>query len=246
MAEGDTQRFDKASREKLVRMTASQFRALVRRLKLDESQFNMEQATLADRVDKMEDQLTVEGQWAAFRGLFRTEGSGAQGEGEVLPPIFLPYLSLDALFIGREVVMERLHESLGGKARATAIVNAVHGLGGVGKTRLAVEYAWRYFEEYSAVLFLAADTPTALSASLAEMCKVEVLDLPEQEATEQAAQVKAVWRWLKAHPGWLLILDNVDTREAAEAGPATPTWTSLRAWTSRPSARSARCAGGFR
>ena len=39
------------------------------------------------------------------------------------------------------------------------IQQAVHGLGGVAKTRLAVEYAWQHAEQFSAVLFVTADTP---------------------------------------------------------------------------------------
>jgi tetratricopeptide (TPR) repeat protein len=44
-----------------------------------------------------------------------------------------------------------------------------------------------------------------------------VLDLPEQQATDEAAQAGAVLAWLQQHPGWLLILDNVDTEAAAQA-----------------------------
>ena len=45
----------------------------------------------------------------------------------------------------------------------------MHGLGGVGKTRLAVEYAWQHAEQFSAVLFVTADTPATLRQNLAEM-----------------------------------------------------------------------------
>ena len=58
--------------------------------------------------------------------------------------------------------------------RATAIVNrlAVHGLGGVGKTRAAVEYAWRHADDYTALLFVSAPPPAELRANLANLVGV--------------------------------------------------------------------------
>jgi hypothetical protein len=46
-------------------------------------------------------------------------------------------------------------------------------------------------------------------------CGAQVLNLPEREAKEQEIQVAAALRWLSEHSGWLLILDNADTCEAA-------------------------------
>ncbi|MGH8489047.1 MAG: tetratricopeptide repeat protein [Gammaproteobacteria bacterium] len=91
------------------------------------------------------------------------------------------------------------------------------GSGGVGKTRLAVEYAWRHDADYSALLFVVADSPENLRRNLAALVGPPVLDLPEQEATEEEKRVAAALRWLREHPGWFLILDNVDTPEAASA-----------------------------
>ena len=92
---------------------------------------------------------------------------------------------------------------------------AIHGLGGVGKTRLAIEYAWRHASDYTALLFVSARSPVELRANLAGLCNPLVLNLPEQTQPEEAARVSAVFRWLGENPGWLLILDNADTQEAA-------------------------------
>jgi hypothetical protein len=88
---------------------------------------------------------------------------------------------------------------------------------GVGKTRLAVEYAWQHKADYSALLFVVADSPENLRRNLAGLVAPLVLDLPEQEATKEEVRVAAALDWLHEHPGWFLILDNIDTEEAATA-----------------------------
>ncbi|MCA9086350.1 MAG: DUF4062 domain-containing protein, partial [Planctomycetaceae bacterium] len=146
-------------------------------------------------------------------------GLGLLTEHDLHRPIQLPYQSIGTLFKGRESFLDQLRTSLRhtGNGKATAVTGkAVHGLGGVGKTRLAVEYAWQHAEEYSAVLFVTADSPQNLRRNLAELVGPMVLDLEEQAATEEDVRVAAALRWLADHPGWFLILDNVDCEAAAE------------------------------
>ncbi|MBL8397698.1 MAG: hypothetical protein JNL84_06060 [Candidatus Accumulibacter sp.] len=97
------------------------------------------------------------------------------------------------------------------------VAHVVHGVGGVGKTRLAVEYAWRRAADYAAIFFLGGSDAGVLASHLAALCAPDLLDLPEHQANEQARQEAAVRRWLNAHPGWLLILDELDTPAAAQA-----------------------------
>lgn len=133
-------------------------------------------------------------------------------------PCNLPYDSIGTLFKGREQFLEDLRGRLRREGRrAAAIVSrqAIYGLGGVGKTRLAIEYAHRHRDEYSALLFVTADTPEALRRNLAGLCGAPVLNLPEQAAKEEDMRFAAVLCWLGEHSGWLLVFDSVDTREAA-------------------------------
>src|SRR5262249_13010426 len=140
----------------------------------------------------------------------------ARAEAPPRQPHNLPFGSLGALFKGREKFLEQLHDSVlkTKDGHAAAVVGkALHGLGGIGKTRLAIEYAWKYAEEYSALLFVQAETPERLETGLAALAFV--LDLPEKDAREDAEKIKAVHDWLNAHAGWLTILDNVDNEKAA-------------------------------
>jgi tetratricopeptide (TPR) repeat protein len=135
-------------------------------------------------------------------------------------PNNLPYSSLGTLFKGRDAFLATLRGSLlAAPSHAAALVpkTAIHGLGGVGKTRLAVEYAWRHRAEYTALLFVLADTPANLRRNLAALTTPLILNLEEHQAQEEEVQVAAALRWLQTHPGWLLILDNVDAEDAAEA-----------------------------
>jgi tetratricopeptide (TPR) repeat protein len=85
----------------------------------------------------------------------------------------------------------------------------------VGKTRLAVQYALQSQADYCALLFVIGDTRESLRRNLAALCGPMILNLPERDAMEEDIRIAAVLRWLHEHPGWLLILDNVDTRAAA-------------------------------
>jgi len=135
-------------------------------------------------------------------------------------PANLPAASLGELFKGRNTALEQLSRCLGpvpDTAHNPSCALVLSGLGGVGKTRLALEYAWRQADNYAASLFLGADSPEVLQRNLAALCRTSLLDLPEQTDTDEARQRAAVLAWLRQHPGWLLIIDNADTETAAEA-----------------------------
>jgi tetratricopeptide (TPR) repeat protein len=122
----------------------------------------------------------------------------------------LPYNSLGPLFKGRVGTLVELKERF-----RTTDCQAIHGLGGVGKTRLAIEYAWRHAGDYSALLSVGARSPADFRSNLAALCNPEILKLSERDRTEETERLAAVFRWLSENPGWLLILDSADTIQAA-------------------------------
>ncbi len=133
------------------------------------------------------------------------------------PPCNLPYPSLGSLFKGRDEIIERLRDGQA-PGRATAIAGkAMHGLGGIGKTRVAIEFAWASRDAHSALLFVPAESAERLQTGLAALAGRDILALSEQEAREDAVKIPAVFRWLARHPGWLMILDNVDDKPALKA-----------------------------
>src|SRR5262249_51398132 len=123
-----------------------------------------------------------------------------------------------SLFKGREDFLTTLHNALSADGQPAAIVSrALYGLGGIGKTRLAIEYAWAHDTRYSALLFLAAETPERLSASLAALTGADILDLREKDAAQDDVKIAAALAWLENHPGWLMIVDNIDDAAAVTA-----------------------------
>jgi hypothetical protein len=135
-------------------------------------------------------------------------------EGETSPLHNLPYPRLGDLFTGRQEELDALES---GETAAITQSEAISGLGGIGKTRLAVEYAWRSGSRYAAAWFVRADSPEGLTRNLAALAAPDLLNLPHWEAQVEEKTIAAVKRWLREHPGWLMILDNVDTPEAQEA-----------------------------
>ncbi|MEM9806930.1 MAG: tetratricopeptide repeat protein [Cyanobacteria bacterium P01_D01_bin.56] len=114
-------------------------------------------------------------------------------------------------FSGRVAVLEQLHKQLS-EQRAVAInqIQAISGLGGIGKTQTAVEYAFRHhFDEptYEYVFWVVADIEANLSLRFAELA--DQLALPTGKGTLDE-KILAVEAWLAKHSNWLLIFDNAD------------------------------------
>jgi tetratricopeptide (TPR) repeat protein len=120
----------------------------------------------------------------------------------------IPYQK-NSLFTGREDVLKKLSEALkAGKTAALAQPQAISGLGGIGKTQTAVEYAYRFKDDYKAILWVKAETEGSINADFVTIASL--LDLPEEQEQDQHKIVEAVKRWLQEHTDWLLILDNAD------------------------------------
>lgn len=136
-----------------------------------------------------------------------------------LPTIWnVPHLR-NRNFTGRAQLLADLRQALTSeRAAALTQTQAVHGLGGVGKTQLALEYAYRHAPDYGLVWWLRSEEPATLAAEFAGLATA--LNLPEKDAKEQSAIIKAVRQWLDHHTGWLLIFDNAS--QAQEVLPYLP------------------------
>ena len=134
-----------------------------------------------------------------------------QNKLELTHPVWnVPYRQ-NPYFTGRKELLETLHQKLSTEHTiALTQIQAITGLGGIGKTQTAIEYAYRHRKEYQVIWWLRTEESATLAADYAQL--VIELDLPEQKATEQAIQIQAIRNWLKQHTGWLLIFDNAEER----------------------------------
>src|SRR5450755_831463 len=126
-----------------------------------------------------------------------------------LPPVWnVPYPQ-NVLFTGREQLLMQLTTTLhAGQPTALSQPQAISGLGGIGKTQLALEYAYRSRGDYQAVLWTQADTRENLTSSYLTIATL--LNLPEKGEQESTRVIVAVKNWLQRSTDWLLILDNAD------------------------------------
>ena len=111
-------------------------------------------------------------------------------------------------FVGREKELEKIHEKL--QTGQGVIVCAVEGLGGVGKTELALQYAQRYKEEYTAQYWFQL-REIGLAQAVVQKASPYILTLPESMQTaSDEAQAAWYWQnWLPETGKVLVILDDV-------------------------------------
>jgi Bacterial transcriptional activator domain/Tetratricopeptide repeat/NB-ARC domain len=138
-------------------------------------------------------------------------------------------------FVGRNAMLRQLQERL--RSGGTAVMQALHGMGGVGKTQLAIEYAHRYAGAYDVVWWVNAEETDLIGEQYTALA-AELGLIPPQVDT--ASAVGALRAYFRRHSRWLLLLDNAespgDLRTWLLAGPGhtlitsrNPGWGELAA-----------------
>jgi hypothetical protein len=125
-------------------------------------------------------------------------------------------------FVARDAEMQELERHLLDTQRAASRRNVVvvHGLGGIGKTQLVVEFARRHKSRFSGIFWLDGSSEASLKQSFADMAQrlprheltadgVEMLQSPVIDV-DVAVRECQNWLSLPSNHCWLLIVDNVD------------------------------------
>jgi TIR domain/NB-ARC domain len=141
--------------------------------------------------------------------------AAAERQSWAAPPPPRPFIGVPPRipnFTGREDELYRLdailiHDKPAVVTQAVGRV-AVRGMGGVGKTSLAVEYAHRYRNLYSGVCWCPAETRAGLIAALAGL-GATLGDAALEEADAEKAAKAALNRLAGQRSSWLLVYDNV-------------------------------------
>ncbi|MFC4115116.1 FxSxx-COOH system tetratricopeptide repeat protein [Nonomuraea zeae] len=128
----------------------------------------------------------------------------------------LPRLPV-ASFVGREQALSALREAL---ATGPGVISqAIVGLGGVGKSELALQYAHRHRADYRLVWWMEAESPAHVQAGLAGLTRAMVAGVDSVAAEQATTEEAAAWAlaWLGTRTGWLVVFDNVE--EVADVEP---------------------------
>src|SRR5262249_2784686 len=111
-------------------------------------------------------------------------------------------------FTGRTADLQRLHEELASGA-PTAVTQALAGLGGIGKTQLALEYSYRYAHEYGVLWWIRAEKPETRIDDMRALGHALEVD----KGIESSRFVDTTIEWLDSHDGWLLVFDNAESAD---------------------------------
>jgi hypothetical protein len=122
-------------------------------------------------------------------------------------------------YIGRGSEISRLQELLLSNGPDRRKVVVIHGLGGVGKTQLAIEFARKHRDSYTAIFWLEGKSQEILVRSIASIIKripgaqqptPTLKEVKGDEDVKKQAEEALAWLALERNSNWLLIYDNID------------------------------------
>ncbi len=120
---------------------------------------------------------------------------GTRYDGVVLPCNNLP-VAKNNQFFGRQDVLRQLEDHLQPAGTKCLASIALHGLGGVGKTQIALEYAYSKLEELDAVLWVSAQDQWSIQQSFSRIA-VDALQLPNASPQSHDENMLLVRLWLQ-------------------------------------------------
>jgi hypothetical protein len=115
-------------------------------------------------------------------------------------------------FIGRSVLLEKLYDEISHSTTTALLPGALHGMGGIGKSQVAIEFVYRNADDYDLVWWIPSENGSEIQASLVKLAqRLE----PNVDYSADTA-VRAVLEKLQSETfqyRWLLVYDNADEPE---------------------------------
>jgi AAA+ ATPase superfamily predicted ATPase len=125
------------------------------------------------------------------------------------------------LFVAREDELREIHKALSGDGSRRTVI--LHGLGGIGKTQLAIAYAKRHKDNYSAMFWLNIKDEDSLKQSFARVARQILQEYPlarwlsnvDMKDLDEVINAVKAWQGLPYNTRWLMIYDNYDNPRLA-------------------------------
>ena len=148
--------------------------------------------------------------------------SDASPLGDAMPPVALtkPPAPLPQVwgdipqrnpnFTGREPLLQEIHEKLSQTQQTAVLPQALHGMGGVGKSQVAIEYVHRHSAEYDLIWWVPAEQEAQILASLTQLAVRLKLDVSPEANTAVPAVREALSTGAAGYRNWLLVFDNAE------------------------------------
>lgn len=111
-------------------------------------------------------------------------------------------------FTGRRDLLSRIQSNFNVGKRVAVLTSARKDLRGVGKSQIAVEYAYRYSSNYDLVWWIRAENSAILLTDYTAIATE--LDLDEAVLHQQRKAIAEVRKWLSHNTRWLLVFDNAN------------------------------------
>lgn len=93
---------------------------------------------------------------------------------------------------------------------------AIYGMGGVGKTQIAIEYVHRNKPKYDSFFWISSADQAALLSGFQDIARLtKCVPISDSAGLKPTDVARAVLTWLEKQSGWLLVMDNMDDIEVA-------------------------------
>ncbi|MBV9141889.1 MAG: tetratricopeptide repeat protein [Pseudonocardiales bacterium] len=129
-----------------------------------------------------------------------------------VPPVWGNVPPRNPNFTGRVELLDLLGKRLTTGGTTAVLPAALHGMGGIGKTQMAVEYIYRHLQDYDVIWWIQATLPAQIRAGLTDLARA--LRLPgSSEAHTAVPAVREALRVGRPYRRWLLVFDSAESPE---------------------------------